>query len=212
MNVLLIGSGGREHALAWKLKQSPLLRTLYCAPGNPGIEKVAACIAIDVTDHDKVIQFCRSHGVTFVVVGPEAPLVAGLVDDLEAAGIKAFGPHKYPAQLEGSKGFTKDICRAHNIPTADYERFDAEAPALAYLDKVGAPIVIKADGLAAGKGVTVAMTLAEAKAAVRIFSLAALAVRPASSKNFWKAKRQASLCSLMARIFCHSQRRRITSA
>ena len=167
MNVLLIGSGGREHALAWKLKQSPLLRTLYCAPGNPGIEKVAACIAIDVTDHLKVIQFCRSHGVTFVVVGPEAPLVAGLVDDLETAGIMAFGPHRYPAQLEGSKGFTKDICRAHNIPTAEYERFNEEAPALAYLDKIGAPIVIKADGLAAGKGVTVAMTIDEAKAAVR---------------------------------------------
>ena len=166
MNVLLIGSGGREHALAWKLKQSPLLRTLYCAPGNPGIEKVAACMAIDVTDHQKVIQFCRSHGVTFVVVGPEAPLVAGLVDDLETAGIKAFGPHSYPAQLEGSKGFTKDICRAHNIPTADYERFNEEAPALAHLDKMGAPIVIKADGLAAGKGVTVAMTRDEAKAAV----------------------------------------------
>jgi phosphoribosylamine---glycine ligase len=167
MNVLLIGSGGREHALAWKLKQSPLLRTLYCAPGNPGIGKVAALIPIDVTDHAKVIAFCRSQAIHFVVVGPEAPLVAGLVDDLNAAGIKAFGPRKYPAQLEGSKGFTKDICRANNIPTADYERFTEEAPALAYLDKHGAPIVIKADGLAAGKGVTVAMTLDEAKAAVK---------------------------------------------
>jgi phosphoribosylamine---glycine ligase len=167
MNVLLIGSGGREHALAWKLKQSPLLGTLYCAPGNPGIEQVAACIALDVTDHEKVVNFCRSHAVSFVVVGPEGPLVAGLVDDLTTAGIKAFGPRKFPAQLEGSKGFTKDICRAHTIPTADYERFDAEAPALAYLDKKGAPIVIKADGLAAGKGVTVAMTLGEAEAAVR---------------------------------------------
>jgi phosphoribosylamine---glycine ligase len=167
MNVLLIGSGGREHALAWKLKQSPLVSTLYCAPGNPGIEKVAACVPVDVTDHAEVIKFCKSHAVTFVVVGPEGPLVAGLVDDLNAADIRAFGPRKYAAQLEGSKGFTKDICRAYNIPTADYERFDAEVPALAYLDKVGAPIVIKADGLAAGKGVTVAMTLEEAKAAVK---------------------------------------------
>jgi phosphoribosylamine---glycine ligase len=166
MNILLIGSGGREHALAWKLKQSPLLGTLYCAPGNPGIEKLAACVAIDITNHDDVIKFCKSHAVSFVVVGPEVPLVAGIVDDLAAAGLRAFGPRKYAAQLEGSKGFTKDMCRANNIPTAEYERFDAEAPALAYLDKVGAPIVIKADGLAAGKGVTVAMTLAEAKAAV----------------------------------------------
>ncbi len=167
MNVLLIGSGGREHALAWKLKQSPLLGTLYCAPGNPGIEKVAACVPVDITDHAEVIKFCKSHAVTFVVVGPEGPLVAGLVDDLSAAGLRAFGPRKFAAQLEGSKGFTKDICRAYNIPTADYERFDAEGPALAYLDKMGAPIVVKADGLAAGKGVTVAMTLDEAKAAVK---------------------------------------------
>jgi phosphoribosylamine---glycine ligase len=168
MNILLIGSGGREHALAWKLKQSPLVSTLYCAPGNPGIEKVAACVPVDITDHAEVIKFCKSHAVTFVVVGPEGPLVAGLVDDLNAADIRAFGPRKYAAQLEGSKGFTKDICRAYNIPTADYERFNAEAPALAYLDKMGAPIVIKADGLAAGKGVTVAMTLDEAKAAVKV--------------------------------------------
>jgi phosphoribosylamine--glycine ligase len=167
MRVLLIGSGGREHALAWKLAQSPMLTRLYCAPGNPGIAKVAECIAMDVTDHQAVVSFCKSHDVDFVVVGPEAPLVAGLVDDLAAAGIKAFGPSKFAAQLEGSKGFTKDICRTYNIPTAAYERFEAEAPALAYLRKMGAPIVIKADGLAAGKGVTVATALAEAEAAVR---------------------------------------------
>ena len=167
MRVLLIGSGGREHAIAWKLAQSPLLTRLYCAPGNPGIAKVADCIALDVTDHAAIAAFCMARGVTFVVVGPEAPLVAGIVDDLAAAGIQAFGPDKFAAQLEGSKGFTKDICRANNIPTAAYERFDSEEPALAYLHKVGAPIVIKADGLAAGKGVTVAMTLAEAEAAVR---------------------------------------------
>jgi phosphoribosylamine---glycine ligase len=167
MNVLLIGSGGREHALAWKLKQSPLLGTLFCAPGNPGIEKLATCMAIDITDHQALISFCKSQAITFVVVGPEGPLVAGLVDDLEKAGLKAFGPRKYAAQIEGSKGFTKDICRNNNIPTADYERFDTEAPALAYVDRMGAPIVIKADGLAAGKGVTVALSLDDAKVAVR---------------------------------------------
>jgi phosphoribosylamine---glycine ligase len=167
MNVLLIGSGGREHALAWKLKQSPLLDQFYCAPGNPGIASLATCVALDVTKHGDVIGFCQKYYINFVVVGPEAPLVAGLVDDLNAVGIKVFGPRKYPAQLEGSKGFTKDICRAYDIPTADYERFDDEASALAYLAKTGAPIVIKADGLAAGKGVTVAMTLDEAVAAVK---------------------------------------------
>ena len=167
MNVLLIGSGGREHALAWKLKQSPKLRALYCAPGNPGIGQVAACVPVEISDHAKTIAFCRSHAIHFVVVGPEAPLVAGLVDDLNAAGIKAFGPSKFAAQLEGSKGFTKDICRAYNIPTAAYERFSEETPALAYVRRQGAPIVVKADGLAAGKGVTVAMKLEEAEAAVR---------------------------------------------
>jgi phosphoribosylamine---glycine ligase len=167
MNILLLGSGGREHALAWKLAQSPLVTSFYCAPGNPGMAKVAQCVDIDIRRHADVISFCKSHAIDFVVVGPEAPLVAGIVDDLATAGIKAFGPRKFPAQLEGSKGFTKDICRTNTIPTADYERFDLEAPALAYLDKMGAPIVIKADGLAAGKGVTVAMSMAEAVAAVK---------------------------------------------
>jgi phosphoribosylamine---glycine ligase len=171
MNVLLIGTGGREHALAWKLAQSPMLTKLYCAPGNPGMAQVAECLPLDVTDHTAVIRLCENKQIDFVVVGPEAPLVAGLVDDLATAGIKAFGPTRFAAQLEGSKGFTKDICRDNNIPTAAYERFDAETPALAYLRLHGAPIVIKADGLAAGKGVTVAMTLAEAEAAVKdIFS------------------------------------------
>jgi phosphoribosylamine---glycine ligase len=167
MNVLLIGSGGREHAIAWKLRQSPTLDQFYCAPGNPGIAKLATCVELDVTKHGDVIGFCQKYYINFVVVGPEAPLVAGLVDDLNAVGIKVFGPRKYPAQLEGSKGFTKDICRTYNIPTADYERFKDEVSALAYLEKVGAPIVIKADGLAAGKGVTVAMTLGEAVTAVQ---------------------------------------------
>ena len=171
MNVLLLGSGGREHALAWALSASPLLSRLYCAPGNPGIAQVAELAALDISNHRAIIAFCKAHAIGFVVVGPEAPLVAGLVDDLKAAGIKAFGPSRYAAQLEGSKGFTKDICAKYNIPTAAYGRFSDLKKAQAYLAQQGAPIVIKADGLAAGKGVTVAMTLAEAEAALRdIFS------------------------------------------
>ena len=166
MRILLIGSGGREHALAWKLAQSPLLTRLFCAPGNPGIGKLAELIALNVADHAEVIAFCKTQYIDFVVVGPEAPLVAGLVNDLNTAGIKAFGPSKFAAQLEGSKGFTKDICRANNIPTAAYGRFTDQAEALSYLKQNGAPIVIKADGLAAGKGVTVAMTMAEAETAI----------------------------------------------
>ncbi len=167
MNVLLIGSGGREHALAWAIAASPLLDTLYCAPGNPGMAQLGRNVDLDVTDHAAVIRFCQDNTIGLVMVGPEAPLVAGLVDDLTAARIKAFGPTRYAAQLEGSKGFTKDICRAAGIPTAAYERFSAHDAALAYVRQQGAPIVIKADGLAAGKGVTVAMTLAEAEAALR---------------------------------------------
>ena len=166
MNVLLIGSGGREHALAWAISASPLLTKLYCAPGNPGIAQVAEIASIDVTNHAAIIIFCQTYDIKFVVVGPEASLVAGLVDDLKAIGIKAFGPSKFAAQLEGSKGFTKDICAKYNIPTAAYGRFTDLEKARAYLDRHGAPIVIKADGLAAGKGVTVAMTLAEARAAL----------------------------------------------
>ena len=166
MNVLLIGSGGREHALAWAISASPLLTKLYCAPGNPGIAGVAEVVVLDVTDHQAVIAFCQIHNIKFVVVGPEAPLVAGLVDDLKAAGIKAFGPSKFAAQLEGSKGFTKDICAKYNIPTAAYGRFRDVEKARAYLAEHSVPIVIKADGLAAGKGVTVAMTMAEAEAAL----------------------------------------------
>ena len=166
MNILLIGSGGREHALAWKMAASPLTGKLYCAPGNAGIAQEAECVALDITDHASVIAFCNANRVDFVVVGPEAPLCAGIVDDLEAAGFKTFGPTRSAARLEGSKGFTKDLCKANNIPTAAYERFSAAAPAKDYVRKVGAPIVVKADGLAAGKGVVVAMTLDEALAAV----------------------------------------------
>jgi phosphoribosylamine--glycine ligase len=166
MNILLIGSGGREHALAWKLAASPLIGKLYCAPGNAGIAQEAECVALDVADHPAVIAFCKSNGIDFVVVGPEAPLCAGIVDNLEAAGFKTFGPSRLAARLEGSKGFTKDLCKANDIPTAAYERFKAAEPAKDYVRRIGAPIVIKADGLAAGKGVVVAQTLDEALAAV----------------------------------------------
>jgi phosphoribosylamine---glycine ligase len=166
MNILLLGSGGREHALAWKIAASPLVTKLWCAPGNAGIAREAECVALDITDHAAVIDFCRESAVDFVVVGPETPLVAGIIDDLANAGIKAFGPSKAAAQLEGSKGFTKDLCKANNIPTAGYERFGDADAAKAYIRARGAPIVIKADGLAAGKGVVVAMTLEEALDAV----------------------------------------------
>ncbi|HWN53329.1 MAG TPA: phosphoribosylamine--glycine ligase [Xanthobacteraceae bacterium] len=166
MNILILGSGGREHALAWKLAASPLTDRLYCAPGNAGIAKEAECVDLEHCDHQAIIAFCRANAIDFVMVGPEIPLVAGIVDDLEAAGIKTFGPSRAAARLEGSKGFTKDLCRANNIPTAAYQRFTAAAPAKEYVRRAGAPIVIKADGLAAGKGVVVATTLAEAEAAV----------------------------------------------
>jgi phosphoribosylamine---glycine ligase len=166
MNILLLGSGGREHALAWKMAASPLADRLYCAPGNAGIAQEAECVALDIADHGAVIAFCREHRIDLVVVGPEAPLCAGIVDDLETAGIKAFGPTRAAARLEGSKGFTKDLCHANGIPTAAYERFRSADPAKTYLRARGAPIVVKADGLAAGKGVVVAQTVAEAEAAV----------------------------------------------
>ena len=166
LKMLLIGGGGREHALAWKLKQSPLLDTLYCAPGNAGIAKVAECIALDIADHDKVARFCKDKAIGLVVIGPEAPLVAGLADDLAAAGIKVFGPSKAAAQLEGSKGFTKDLCAAHGIPTAAYARFSNAREARAYVQSHTLPVVIKADGLAAGKGVIIAATAAEALQAI----------------------------------------------
>jgi phosphoribosylamine--glycine ligase len=166
MNILIIGSGGREHALAWKIAASPLTDTLYCAPGNAGIAHQAECVPLDPADHKAVIDFAKDRTIDLVVVGPEVPLCAGIVDDLEAAGIKAFGPTKWAARLEGSKGFTKDLCKANNIPTAAYERFKGASAAKAYVHKKGAPIVVKADGLAAGKGVVVAETIQEAEAAI----------------------------------------------
>ncbi len=166
MKVLLIGSGGREHALAWKIAQSPLLTKLYAAPGNPGIAEEAELVSLDTEDHGAVVSFCKDKGIDFVVVGPEAPLVAGIADRLREAGIAVFGPSAAAAQLEGSKGFTKDVCARFNIPTGAYQRFNNAPKAKAYVREQGAPIVIKADGLAAGKGVTVAMTLDEALAAI----------------------------------------------
>lgn len=166
MNVLLLGSGGREHALAWKIAASPLLTKLYAAPGNPGIGGEAELVKLDITDHEAVAAFCKDKKIDLVVVGPEGPLVAGIADDLRAQGIRVFGPSRAAARLEGSKGFTKDLCARYDIPTAAYGRFGDLASAKAYVEKTGAPIVIKADGLAAGKGVTVAMTLDEALAAL----------------------------------------------
>jgi phosphoribosylamine---glycine ligase len=166
MNILLIGSGGREHALAWKLAQSRSCDTLYAAPGNPGIAAHATLVAVDPTDHAAVVVFCADHDVDLVVIGPEGPLVDGLADSLRVADVAVFGPSAKAAQLEGSKGFTKELCSAANIPTAAYERFSTKADALAGLSDFTAPYVIKADGLAAGKGVIIAQTRAEAEAAI----------------------------------------------
>ena len=166
MNVLLIGSGGREHALAWKLAASPLLDSLYAMPGNPGIAAHAECVAGNMLDASAVLSVCREHAIDLVIVGPEAPLVAGVADRLREAGVKVFGPGAAAAQLEGSKGFTKDLCARFDIPTASYGRFSDARAAKDYVRSNGAPIVVKADGLAAGKGVTVAMTVDEAVAAI----------------------------------------------
>jgi phosphoribosylamine--glycine ligase len=166
MRVLVIGSGGREHALCWAIAASPLCDALYCAPGNPGIAEEATCVPVAATDIDGILALSQRERIDFVVVGPEAPLVAGLVDRLEAARIRAFGPTAAAAALEGSKGFTKDLCAKYGIPTAAYGRFRDAAEAKAFMRWRGAPIVVKADGLAAGKGVTVAMSVAEAEAAI----------------------------------------------
>jgi phosphoribosylamine---glycine ligase len=167
MNILLLGSGGREDALAWRLRQSPSCETLIAAPGNPGIARWAECVAIDPCDSDAVVALAQQRGIDLIVVGPEAPLVAGVADAARAAGIATFGPNAASAQLEGSKGFTKDLCARAGIPTADYVRVETAAEALDALGSFSIPVVIKADGLAAGKGVTVAMTRDEAEAAIR---------------------------------------------
>jgi len=166
MRVLIVGSGGREHALAWALSASPLLTKLWVAPGNPGTALVAENVNIATLDTDRLVQFAREHDVDLVVPGPEAPLVAGLTDAMAQAGIRCFGPTAAAAQLEGSKAFTKQLCDEAGIPTARWERFTDPDEADAFIRRRGAPIVVKADGLAAGKGVVVAITLEEAEAAV----------------------------------------------
>jgi phosphoribosylamine--glycine ligase len=166
MNVLLLGSGGREHALALALSKSSLLSRLFAAPGNPGIARLATLVPLSGEDHAAVVAFCKDQEIDLVVIGPEAPLVSGLVDSLAAQGIKAFGPSASAAQLEGSKAFAKEICAKFSIPTAASARFSDASSAKDYLRAKGAPIVVKADGLAAGKGVIVAETLAEAEAAI----------------------------------------------
>ena len=167
MNILLLGSGGREDALAWRLRQSPSCDALIAAPGNPGIARWAECVALDPCDVGAVVALAKERAIDLVVVGPEAPLVAGVADACREAGIAVFGPSAGAAQLEGSKGFTKDLCARHNIPTAAYVRTDRMDEALAALDRFSIPVVVKADGLAAGKGVTVAMTRDEAEGAIR---------------------------------------------
>jgi len=166
MNILVLGSGGREHALCWKIAASPLLTKLWCAPGNAGIAQDAECVALDVTDHAAVIAFCRDNKVDLVVVGPDALIAAGIVDDLTRAGFKTFGPTQAAGKLESSKSFTKELCRDNNIPTAAYAHFTDAVAAKDYVRTQGAPIVVKADGLAAGKGVVVATTIDEALEAI----------------------------------------------
>ena len=213
MNVLLIGSGGREHALAWAMSASPLLGKLYCAPGNAGIAEVAECVGLDVADHAAVIAFCRDNAIDLVVIGPEGPLVAGLADDLATARIKVFGPSKAAAQLEGSKGFTKDLCREFSIPTGAYGRFRDAPAAKAYLAGQTLPIVIKADGLAAGKGVVIAETKADAETAIDACFAGAFGAAGAEIviESSWKARRPASSPWSTAGTFCPLPAPRTTS-
>ena len=177
MDVLVIGSGGREHALCWKLRQSPRLNKLWCAPGNAGIAEVADCVPLDIADHAAVVRFCDENDIGLVVVGPEGPLVAGLADSLVAESIMVFGPSAAAAQLEGSKAFTKALCDRAGIPTAGYARFDEISAALAYIAGRPLPVVVKADGLAAGKGVVIAESHAEAaEAATRLLAVPGSAI------------------------------------
>ncbi len=166
MKILLLGGGGREHALAWKLAQSPTCAALFASPGNPGIAARAKCVALDLADHAAVLGFCKAARIDLVVIGPEGPLVDGIADSLRAGSIAVFGPSRAAAQLEGSKAFTKQLCAEFGIPTAAWERHDTLAGARAALDRFALPVVVKADGLAAGKGVTIAATRAEADAAL----------------------------------------------
>ncbi len=167
MKTLVIGSGGREHVLCWSLAKSPEIKKLFCAPGNAGIASQAECVPLDVMDFDSILQFCTEKDIDFTVIGPEAPLVSGLADRLEAAGIATFGPSAAAARLEGSKGFMKDLCARTGVPTAAYGRFNSLKDAMAFIESGSAPVVIKADGLAAGKGVIIAQTKDEAIAAAK---------------------------------------------
>ena len=167
MKVLVVGGGGREHAICWKLAQSPKVTELYCAPGNAGIAQTARCIPIKATDVEEMVRWAKENAMDFVMVAPDDPLALGMVDALEAAGIPAFGPRKNAAVIEASKAFSKELMKKYRIPTAKYETFTDMSAALAYVEQQGAPIVVKADGLALGKGVTVASTVEEAKSAVR---------------------------------------------
>lgn len=171
MKVLIVGGGGREHAIAWKAAQSPKVEKIYCAPGNAGIAGLAECVDIGVMDFDAQVAFAREHGIDLVIVGPDDPLAAGAVDAFEAAGLRVFGPRKDAAILEGSKAFSKDLMKKYNIPTAAYETFDSPEEALAYLEDAPIPIVLKADGLALGKGVLICNTREEAKEGVRTLML-----------------------------------------
>ena len=167
MKILIVGGGGREHAIAWKAAQSPKVEKIYCAPGNAGIAQVAECVDIGVMDFDRLVAFAREKEVDLTVVAPDDPLAAGAVDAFEAAGLRAFGPRKNAAVLEGSKAFSKDLMKKYGIPTAGYETFDSPEAALAYLETAALPIVLKADGLALGKGVLICNTLDEAREGVR---------------------------------------------
>jgi phosphoribosylamine--glycine ligase len=195
MKVLLIGSGGREHALAWKLAASPLLTKLYAAPGNPGIGETAELVELKIADHKAVAAFCKENRIDLVVVGPEAPLCAGLADDLDLAGIKVFGPSAAAARLEGSKSFTKQLCAANKIPAARFSEFREREAAKDYVRKHGAPIVLKADGLHAGKGVVVAMTLKEAIAAVdQVFTITGKTEAPVVVEEFLSGEEASFFC------------------
>jgi phosphoribosylamine--glycine ligase len=166
MNILVVGGGGREHTLVWKIAQSPLVDKIYCAPGNPGIAELAECVHIGADEITALCEFAQAEEIDLTIVGPEVPLTMGIVDMFQAAGLEIFGPDKAAAQIEGSKGFSKDLMARYNVPTAAYQSFTDHAQAVTYIKKQGAPIVVKADGLAAGKGVIVAMTEEQAITAV----------------------------------------------
>jgi len=167
MKVLVLGNGAREHALCWALSNSPLVTKILCAPGNPGVSEEAECIPININNNEEILELSKKENVDIVIPGPEIPLVNGIVDLLNQNNIKTFGPSKAAAKLEGSKNFTKEVCKAGNIPTANYRLFSNQQEALNYINNISLPIVIKADGLAAGKGVVIANTLEEASEAVR---------------------------------------------